>query len=125
LPPSIHAKINQGNKTHQAQVKKKKRMRVMMNQAQVMKNIQGPCYTITARLPSMYMSSMSLGTKLSLEGVRLGWRRWQGERTNQDLKPSPPSTSPRKVVKAQVTGKIPRAPPPIALGDHHHLPCVS
>ena len=49
----------------------------MMNQVQAMKNIQGPCYTITARLPSMYMSSMSLGTKLSLEGVRLGWRRWQ------------------------------------------------
>ena len=44
------------NETHQAQVKKKKRMRVMMNQVQAIKNIQGPCYTITARLPSMYMS---------------------------------------------------------------------
>src|SRR6185503_1320772 len=97
---------------------------MMMNQVQVMKNIHGPCYNITARLPSMYMSSMSLGTKHSLEGVRLGWRRWQRERANQNLKLSPPSTSPRKVVKAQVTRKIPRAPPPIALGDYHHLPCV-
>ena len=121
-----HASTNQGDKTHQVQVNKKKRMRkiVMMNQVQVMKNIQGPCYTTTARLPSMYMSSMSLGTKHSLEGVRLGWRRWRRKRTSQDPKLSPPSTSPRKVVKAQVPRKIPRAPPPITLGGHHHHPCV-
>ena len=127
-PPSTHVSTNQGDKTHQAQVNKKKRMRkiVMMNQVQVMKNIQGPCYTTTARLPSMYMSSMSLGTKHSLEGVRLGWRRWQRKRASQEIKLYPPSTSPRKVVKAQVkrTTKIPRAPPLIALEGHHHHPCV-
>ena len=39
-----------GAEGNQTQVKKKKRMRkvVMINQVQVMKNIQGPCYTITA-----------------------------------------------------------------------------
>ena len=76
------------------------------------------------RLPSMYMSSMSLGTKLSLEGVRWGWRRGQRKRASQGIKLSPPSTSPRKVVKAQVPRKIPRDPPPIALGGHHHHPFV-
>ena len=55
-----------------------------------------------------------------------GWRRWQRKRANQELKLSPPSTSPRKVLKAQEarTSKIPRAPPLVALRDYHHHPCV-
>ena len=53
-----------------------------------------------------------------------GWRRWQRKRASQELKLSPPSTSPRKVVKAQEarTSKIPRAPSLVALGDYHHPP---
>ena len=65
-----------------------------------------------------------LGYKTLIRGSAVGMKKMAKKKNKSDLKLSPPSTSPRKVVKAKVTRKIPRAPPPIALGDHHHLPCV-
>ena len=67
-----------------------------------------------------------LGYRTLIRESAVGMEKMAKKRASQELKLSLPSTSPRKVIKAQEAriSKIPRAPPLVALGDYHHHPCV-